>query len=115
MKAIATYGVLSAALIAGAGWLFALAYAEPAARHSIVVSAWVAYVVQLFAFAVLRLVSQQNVIAGWGLGAVLRMATIAVYALVVVKSLGLVTGAALLSLAAFLFLSMLVEPFVLKI
>jgi hypothetical protein len=114
MKAVAVYGGLSALLILAASWALGLAF-PPAARHSIVVSAWVAFVVQLFAFAVLRLVARQNVIAGWGLGAVLRMLTIAVYALVVVKALGLVAGAALISLAAFLFLSMLVEPLVLKI
>ena len=114
MKAIAVYGVLSALLILAASWALVLAF-PPGARHSIFVSAWVAFVVQLFAFAVLRLVARQNVMAGWGLGAVLRMLTIAVYALVVVKALGLVAGAALISLVAFLFLSMLVEPFVLKI
>jgi hypothetical protein len=115
VKAIAAYGALSALLIAVAGGALALAYAEPAARHSIVVSAWVAFVVQLFAFAVLRLVARQHVIAGWGLGALLRLVTLTVYALVVVKTFGLVATAALVSLAAFLFLSMLVEPLALKL
>ena len=114
MRAIAIYGALSALLIAVASGIFALAF-PPAALHSIAVSAGIAFVVQLFAFAILRLVARENVMAGWGLGALLRMITLAVYALVVVKALGLTTGAALISLAAFLFLSMLVEPFVLKI
>jgi hypothetical protein len=43
------------------------------------------------------------------------MVTLVAYALVVVKALGLVAGAALMSLAAFLFVSMLVEPFLLKL
>jgi hypothetical protein len=115
MKAIAAYAVVSALLIGAVGGVLALAFPAPDARHAIHVSAWVAFAVQLFAFAVLRLTARENVIAGWGLGAVLRMLTLVAYALVVVKALGLVAGAALVSLAAFFFVSMLVEPLLLKI
>jgi len=114
VRAIAVYAALSAALIAAASWALMLAFSADA-RHSIVVSAWVAFVVQLLAFSALRLADRRNTMAGWGLGALLRMATLAVYALVVVKALGLVATAALLSLAAFFFLSMLVEPFVVNL
>lgn len=114
MKALAIYAALSAALIAAASWVLVLAFSADA-RHSIFVSAWVAFVVQLFAFAVLRLTVGRNVVAGWALGALLRMVTLAVYALVVVKALGLVATAALISLAAFFFLSMFVEPLVLSL
>ena len=115
MRAVVLYALSSALLIAVAGLALALAFPAPDERHSIVVSAWVAFAVQLFAFAVLRLTARENVVAGWGLGALLRMVTLVAYALVVVKALGLVAGAALMSLAAFLFVSMLVEPFLLKL
>ncbi len=115
MRAIAAYAAASALLIAAVGGVLALAFPGPEARHSIVVSGCVAFAVQLFAFAVLRLTAREHVIAGWGLGAVLRMLTLVAYALVVVKALGLVAGAALVSLAAFFFVSMLVEPLLLKI
>jgi hypothetical protein len=50
---------------------------------------------------------------GWGLGALLRLITLAVYALVFVNALALPATAALISLATFFFLSTLVEPLVL--
>ena len=115
MRAVALYALASALLILALGWVLTLAFPTPEAQHSVYVSGWVAFVVQLFAFAVLRLTARENVISGWGLGALLRMLTLVAYALVIVKALGLVAGAALVSLAAFLFVSMLIEPLLLKI
>lgn len=65
---------------------------------------------QTFTFAVARLVARQQVIAGWGLGVLLRFASVAFWALLGIKALGLVAGPALLSLVVFYFLSTLVEP-----
>jgi hypothetical protein len=73
-------------------------------------SAWLAVIVQTFTFAVARLVARQQVIAGWGLGVLLRFASVAFWALLGIKALGLVAGPALLSLVVFYFLSTLVEP-----
>ena len=53
-------------------------------------------------------------IAGWGLGSLLRMLVLMLYAVVGTKALGLVAGPALMSLVAFLFVTMLVEPLFLK-
>lgn len=118
MRATALYVALSALIVLGAGAvLTGLVFDGDAARRSIVVSGAIALVVQLFAFVVLRLVARdpRNAVAGWGLGALLRMATLAVYGLFVVKALALSPPAALVSLATFFFLSMLVEPLVLNV
>ena len=49
-------------------------------------------------------------LVGWGIGATLRLLALTVYALLVAPSLGLPRASALVSLAIFLFLSMLIEP-----
>ena len=115
MRATALFAAVSVAITALAGWLLALVYRTPAERRAIWVSAGVAVVVQLFAFAIARLVARTNVMAGWGLGALMRIVTLAVYALVIVKAFGLPSGAALISLATFFFLSTLVEPLLLNV
>ena len=79
------------------------------------VSGVVAVAVQLLGFAVLRMTARQNRIAAWGLGALLRFLVLGVYALVLVKALGLAGEPALVSLAAFFFLSTLVEPLLLNV
>ena len=114
MRAWIAFAASTAVIVAGAGALLALAFTSDAERHAIWVSAWIAAGVQLFAFAIARLTMRTNVIAGWGLGALLRMAALAVYAVVFIKLLGLASGAALISLATFFFLTTLIEPLLLK-
>ncbi len=115
MKSVALFTGIMTAIVAGAGALLAMVYPGERERHAIWVSAWVAVGVQLFAFAIARLTLRSNPIAGWGLGALLRMVALGVYALVVVNALGLVSGAALISLATFFFLTTLVEPLLLNV
>lgn len=115
MKAFALFAGSMVAIVAGTGALLAMLYPGASERHAIWVSAWVAVVVQLFAFAVARLTLRTNPVAGWGLGALLRMIALGVYALVVVNALELVSGAALISLATFFFLTTLVEPLLLNV
>ncbi len=115
MKAIALFAAATLVVVLGGGWLLGLVYAAPEAQRAIWTSAAVAFVVQLFGFAIVRLAARSNPIAGWGLGALLRFAVLAVYALVVVGALGLASGPALLSLAAFFFVSTLVEPLLLNV
>jgi hypothetical protein len=55
----------------------------------------------------------RNLMLGWGIGAVLRVVVLAVYALLIVPALGLPGAAALVSLVTFMFLSMLIEPLLL--
>lgn len=104
----------SLVLIALAGWLLTIAFPTPNDRHAIIVTAVVAYVVQLASFAVARAWAATNVVAGWGMGMLIRFIVLAIYALLGARLLGLPLATALVSLAAFFFVSTLVEPVLLK-
>ncbi|MEO6445909.1 MAG: hypothetical protein ABIZ91_07815 [Gemmatimonadaceae bacterium] len=114
MRQYMLFAVVGAIIITAAGGVLAMVYAGAPERQAIVISAVVAFVVQLVSFAILRLTAEKNVIAGWGLGAIIRMLVFVVYALVIVKALGLPASAAMISMAVFLFASTLVEPLFLK-
>lgn len=114
MKSIAIFAALSLAIIAVVGGVMSLIYPTPDDRRAIVISGAIAFVVQMFAFSVARLVARENVIAGWGVGALMRMLALGVYALVIVEAFALPLAPALVSLAAFFFLSTLVEPLLLN-
>jgi hypothetical protein len=85
-------------------------WSSPDASRAVWASAWLAMVVQFFTFAVARLMARENVMAGWGLGVLLRFATVGAWAFLGIKALGIPSGPALLSLAGFYFVSTLVEP-----
>ena len=114
MRAIAIFAVISLVIIAVVGGIMSMMYDTPDDRRAIVISGAIAFVVQMFAFTIARIVSRDNVIAGWGLGALMRLAVLAVYGFVLIKAMGLPSAPALLSLAAFFFLSTLVEPLLLN-
>ncbi|HEV7766777.1 MAG TPA: hypothetical protein VGQ76_17385, partial [Thermoanaerobaculia bacterium] len=104
----------AAALLSVAAWVLMIAFPTALDRHAIVVSAGIAYVVQLLSFVIARSWATTNVVAGWGLGMLLRFGVLALYALVFAKALGLPLTSALVSLAAFFFVSTLLEPVLLK-
>ena len=109
-RGLALYGLASVVAIGLAAGVFVAVYPEPVARQAVLVSAVVALVVQLVAFAIARLVAAKgNAIAGWGLGAMICFAALVVYGFVS-RALGLPSNAALLSLATFFFLTELIEP-----
>lgn len=85
-------------------------WTDAAGADAVRASAWLAVIVQTFTFAIARLVARQQVIAGWALGIMLRFASVAFWAFLGIKALGLVEGPALLSLVVFYFVSTLVEP-----
>jgi len=104
-------GVVIAVCALGA-WIggFMLAGAE----RALWTSAAVAVAVQGGAFAIARRMQPSNVMAGWGLGMLIRVLALGAYALVATRALGLAPGPALVSLAAFFFLTTLIEPIFLK-
>ena len=114
MKPIALFAALSLATIVLAGWVLTFVFRSPVDARAIWTSAAVAFAVQLIAGAIVKLSAKTNVMAGWGVGAIIRFAVLALYALVIVKALGLPSAAALVSLAAFFFVSTLLEPLLLK-
>lgn len=114
MKRIALYAAITGALIAISAVALSLAFDGPTERRAILVSAALAFVVQLAAFAVIGLASAGNVMTGWGIGVLLRFLVLVAYAFLVVQSIGLAPAAALISLATFFFLCTLVEPLLLR-
>lgn len=113
-RAFAIYTALCIVMLALGIWLFGLVFPAPAERRAVLVSAGLAFVVQLVAFAAARHTSGTNPFAGWGVGMLLRFGVLAIYGFVIVQAYALPSAAALLSLAAFFFASTLVEPPLLK-
>ena len=114
MRRIAIYAAIAGGLIVASAGALALVFDGPAERRAIVVSAALAFVVQLAAFAAIGLASAANVMAGWGIGVLVRLLVLVAYAFLVVQSIGLAPAAALISLVIFFFLCTLVEPLVLR-
>jgi hypothetical protein len=114
VKPVLLFAAITLALIGCVAWIMTLLYQSPDASRAVWTSAAVAFAVQVLAFTIVKLSAKTNVIAGWGVGAIVRFVVLAVYALVFVKLLRLPSGAALVSLAAFFFLSTLIEPLLLK-
>jgi hypothetical protein len=114
MKRLAGFALTAVALSFGGAWLIAILMPGAEIPRAVFTSAAIAVPVQLAAFALTRGMQPANVIAGWGAGMLVRFFALAVYALLVVKAMGLAYGPALLSFAGFLFVSTLVEPVFLK-
>ena len=114
MKRVVWYAAIAGGLIAISALALGLVFHEPTERRAILVSAALAFVVQLAAFAAIGLASAGNVMTGWGIGVLVRFLVLVGYAFLVVQSIGLAPAAALVSLATFFFLCTLVEPLVLR-
>jgi hypothetical protein len=111
---MARFGIILVALIAVTGWILSIGFTSDAERHAIVVSGILAASVQLVTFALLMITKKGNaLLAGWGLGIILRAITLALYGLVFAM-LGLPLAAALTSFVVFLFASMLLESFLIS-
>lgn len=114
MRRVLRFGVLIAVLIALSSLLLGTMFQRPGDDRAIRISAVLAFVVQLFAFAVLLLVDRAKVFPAWGLGTLLRLAALAVMGFWLVHGLALRAEPALISLATFFFLTALVEPLLLR-
>jgi hypothetical protein len=115
VKAMARFGIFLVALIAITGWILSRGFTTDAERHAIIVSGVLAAVVQMTAFGLVQLTGRRNaMLAGWGMGIVLRGLTLVLYGLIFAKLFGLPLAAALTSFAVFLFASMLLESFLIS-
>jgi len=112
--AIARYAAVIVAAIGLVAWLLTFVLSGAGATSAIGISAAVAAVVQVAAFALTKSMIPGNVVAGWGAGSLVRLLTLLVYALVAVKVWNLPAVPALASLAVFFFLSTLLEPVFLR-
>ena len=95
-------------------WLLELRYDGFPERNAVRASAVVALATQLVAYLVARLGARRNVIAAWAAGSMLRLAVVVVWGIVAVRALQLPAEATLISVAALLFVSTVVEPWFLK-
>ena len=77
-------------------------------------SVGVALVVQVLALLVGRSFGKDRILIGWGMGALLRLLAVLVYAFAIIPALNLPLAPALLSLVAILFVTTLFEPFLLN-
>ena len=110
LRGIRLYALACFVVIAVAAGAFTFAWDDGAARQVVLVSAALAFVVQLVAFAVARLLAASgHGIAGWGLGAVFCFVALVVYGFVC-RATGLPTSAGMISLATFFFLTEVIEP-----
>jgi hypothetical protein len=114
IKPLVLYTFAVAALLLVAGWLLTLGFSGAENGAAIRLSAVVVLVVQLAVFVAMRLAPRKHVVAAWGAGALARLLTLGVFALLVVKVLMLPVVAALISMAAFFFVTTLIEPLFLK-
>jgi hypothetical protein len=114
MSRTSLFGLVSAGVIVAAGAVLLLVFPGQPSAAAIALSAAVALLVQLVAFTILRRTRSSGILVGWGLGSLLRLGTLAVYALVVIQLIGLPAAPALVSLAAFLFATMILEPLLLE-
>ena len=111
MRALLLFTVAQVVLVSiVAALLSQFAFTGAAASHAILVSAVVAIAVQVVTFAIAKLVAREQVMAGWGLGVVLRFTVVAVWAFLGIKALQLAPTPALFSLVLFFFVSTLIEP-----
>lgn len=102
------------AMIGILAWAATTAFGDAAADRAVWIGAVIAVVVQVGSFAVVWPIVTKNPIAGWGVGSLIRFAVVVIHGFAGVKVFALPLGPALLSLVAFLFVTMLVEPFFLK-
>ena len=114
MKAVATFGVISAAIIAVAGAALAAMFGGPDAHHALLVSAVVAWAAQVVAFATAWRLRGWHVMGAWGLGAMIRFVVLVLYALIGVKQLALAPTPALIGVVTFFFLTTLAEPWLFR-
>lgn len=106
---LASCVLIVAILAAGAA-----AFLGGGSMHPVLVSAALAVVVQLVAFGIARALRDRNLVLGWGLGSMLRLVALVIYAVVVARLWRASLAPALVSFGAFLFLTTIVEPVFLK-
>lgn len=97
-----------------AGTLLAFAFRGQDDRTAILISAVLAIVVQLTAFALGRRVGRNNVVARMGVGMLMRFLVLVAYGLLAAYAFHLAMAPALISLFVFFFVTTLVEPLLIK-
>jgi hypothetical protein len=113
VKVFGLFALAAAAMIAASMGALMLLFRGADERHALALTALVVFAVHLVAFAVARWLKQRHVWLAWGAGSVLRLGTLIVWAVLVVKVLAVPVVPALIGCAMFLFLPTLIEPLLL--
>jgi hypothetical protein len=114
VKRFAGFIAVTMVVAFGGAWVITLAVPGQDVSRSVWASAVTVVIVQALAFSLVRMMQPLNVIAGWGLGMMLRAAVLVAFGFFGVKALGLSMEPALLSMAGFFFVSTVIEPVFLK-
>jgi hypothetical protein len=92
------------------GWLLTGVFTEPRAVRAVWISAVLAVVTQIASFGIARrYAASGDVMKGWGIGALVRVIVLVLFGFSSAR-LQLPLGPALMSFAAFVFASTLIEP-----
>jgi len=97
-----------------AALLLETVFTSAADHRAVLISAEIAYAVQLVGFALLTRLRRWNVVAAWGLTALLRLGALAAYALIGLKAWGLPPVPALCTLVTLFFVTTLAEPWLIR-
>jgi hypothetical protein len=111
---VARQTLLMLGVVLAVGALLSFVFRGPGDVQAIWISGAVAVAVQVTAFSLGRVVGGGSLAARMGLGALIRFVALVTYALVVVFVIRTPATAALISLAAFFFLSTVIEPLLIK-
>lgn len=117
-RALGLFGVVSAALIIIATVILRTYFRTVDEHRSMLISAGLAFAVQLGTYALLRPGRSGHSVPGellirWGIGAVVRLLVLVLYA-PLARVMFLSLDAALVSLVTFFFLTMMAEPLLLE-
>jgi hypothetical protein len=111
VKRFAQFGLITSAIALLGAALLARVFRDAGAPRAVWTSAAAAIAVQLTTFAIARRYAKTgNVMLGWGIGGLIRVAALAVYGFAGTRALGLPLAPTLLSFALFLFISTVLEP-----
>jgi hypothetical protein len=117
-KSVGRFAAVSVAIIIVAWLVLRLIFTSEAQQQALLLSAGLAFAVQVGAFALLTVGAESKALPGeliirWGMGAVIRLVVLVMFA-VVANALRLPLDAALVSLATYFFLTMIAEPLLLN-
>ena len=113
-SAVLRFAVIGVVTVFVVGLLLEVAYDAPLEKRAILISACIALPLQVATFAGVRSVAREHVMSAWMGGTLLRFVALVLYGFVLVKPLGLPSGPAMISFAAFLFALTLIEPLLLN-
>jgi hypothetical protein len=117
-RSVGLFAAVSMAIIVVALLVLRLLFTSDAQQQALLVSAGLAFAVQVGAFALLApgksgSAAQGELIVRWGMGAVIRLVVLVMFA-VLATVIKLPLDAALVGLATYFFLTMIAEPLLLN-